>query len=170
MASQSRAISTTKAVGFVDHDHRACVRRGLRAAEKHCKDEGLRLTPVRRKVLELLLREHRALGAYAILDLLGKAGFPPQPPVAYRALHFLQEHGFVHRIERLNAFVACAHPGERHMPVFLVCRMCDAVAEASVAQDRGSLGVAARAAGFEVTRAIVEVEGVCSTCQENAPA
>ena len=83
----------------------------LAAAETRCAKESLRLTPVRRKVLELLLQEHRALGAYAILDLLREAGFGSQPPVAYRALDFLAEHGFVHKIERLNAFVACVHPG-----------------------------------------------------------
>jgi hypothetical protein len=58
--------------------------------------------------------EHRALGAYAVLDQLREAGFGSQPPVAYRALDFLVAHGFAHKIERLNAFVACAHPGESH--------------------------------------------------------
>ena len=62
----------------------------------------------------MLLQEHRALGAYAILDRLRDAGFGSQPPVAYRALDFLVENGFVHKIERLNAFVACSHPGASH--------------------------------------------------------
>jgi Fur family zinc uptake transcriptional regulator len=82
--------------------------------DRRCAAEGLRLTPVRRKALELLLKEHRALGAYAILDRLRAAGFGSQPPVAYRALDFLTQHGFAHKIERLNAFIACAHPGESH--------------------------------------------------------
>jgi len=110
------------------------------------------------------LTEHRALGAYAILEKLGKAGFGSQPPVAYRALDFLTEHGFVHKIERLNAFVACAHPGENHSPAFMICRVCDAVAEAQSAPVKGMLGDAARDAGFHIEKTLVEAEGVCPDC------
>ena len=156
--------------GFASHDHAACVADALAVADARCADEGLRLTPVRRKVLELLLHEHRALGAYAILDLLRDAGFGSQPPVAYRALDFLAEHGFVHKIERLNAFVACAHPSEAHSPAFMICRMCDAVAEAQSAPAKGSLGAAAKAVGFQIEKTVVEAEGICPACVEKAGA
>ncbi|GGH38248.1 ABC transporter ATP-binding protein [Cribrihabitans marinus] len=151
-------------LGFQNHDHRACVAGALATAESRCAADGLRLTPVRRKVLELLLQEHRALGAYAILDLLREAGFGSQPPVAYRALEFLVENGFVHKVERLNAFVACAHPGRMHSPAFMICRLCEAVAEAPSAPARGAFGAAARAAGFQIERTVVEAEGVCPSC------
>lgn len=157
-------------LGFEKHDHVACVDQALAAAETRCAAEGLRLTAVRRKVLELLLQEHRALGAYAILDLLRDAGFGSQPPVAYRALDFLAEHGFVHKIERLNAFVACAHPSESHSPAFMICRVCDAVAEAQSMPAKGALGAAAKAAGFHIERTVVEAEGVCPACAEKADA
>ena len=155
-------------LGFQAHDHGHCVSQALGAAEERCRETGLRLTPVRRKVLELLLHEHRALGAYAILDLLRDAGFGSQPPVAYRALDFLVENGFVHKIERLNAFVACAHPGESHSPAFMICRICDAVAEAQSLPAKGALGAAARAAGFQIERTVVEAEGVCPACADKA--
>ena len=157
-------------IGFESHDHQACVRRSLAAAEARCAAKRLRLTPVRRKVLELLLQEHRAIGAYAILDLLKEAGFGSQPPVAYRALDFLTEHGFVHKIERLNAFVACAHPGESHSPAFMICRLCDSVAETQSTPIKGALGAAARAAGFHIEKTVVEAEGVCPACIEKAEA
>ena len=157
-------------IGFEEHDHKVCVSQALSAAEARCAAEGLRLTPVRRKVLELLLREHRALGAYAILDLLREAGFGSQPPVAYRALDFLAENGFVHKIERLNAFVACTHPEERHSPAFMICRLCDAVAEAQSSSAKGGLGAAAQAAGFHIEKTVVEAEGVCPACAEKANA
>ncbi|MDJ1008454.1 MAG: transcriptional repressor [Paracoccaceae bacterium] len=158
------------ALGFERHDHDRCVAQALAAAEARCAEAGLRLTPVRRKVLELLLQEHRALGAYAILDLLRDAGFGSQPPVAYRALDFLVEHGFVHKIERLNAFVACAHPGAAHAPAFMICRLCQTVAEAQSSPARGALGAAARAAGFQIEKTVVEAEGVCPACAEKAGA
>ncbi|RLK07408.1 Fur family zinc uptake transcriptional regulator [Ruegeria conchae] len=155
-------------VGFHKHDHKNCVETALTTAEARCKQEGLRLTPVRRKVLEMLLQEHRALGAYAILDALREEGFGSQPPVAYRALDFLVKNGFVHKIERLNAFVACSHPGADHSPAFMICRKCDAVAEAQSAPAKGILGAAARATGFEIERTVVEAEGLCPSCTEKA--
>lgn len=159
-------------IGFTKHDHAVCVTGALAVAEARCARDGLRLTPVRRKVLELLLQEHRALGAYAILDLLREAGFGSQPPVAYRALDFLAEHGFVHKIERLNAFVACAHPeeDEDHAPAFMICRQCDAVAEACGVPAKSALGAAARAAGFRIERAVVEAVGLCPACIGTAEA
>lgn len=155
-------------VGFQTHDHDACIDRALVAAEARCAEEDLRLTPVRRKVLKLLLEEHRALGAYAILDMLREAGFGSQPPVAYRALDFLTKHGFVHRIERLNAFVACVHPEKAHSPAFMICRICETVAETNSFLARGALGAAARAAGFRIERTVVEAEGICPACADQA--
>jgi Fur family zinc uptake transcriptional regulator len=157
-------------VAFDEHDHHRCVETGLAAAEAHCAAEGLRFTPVRRAALEILLGEHRAMGAYELLDRLHAAGFGSQPPVAYRALDFLVANGFVHKIERLNAFIACAHPGATHSPAFLICRLCEAVAEAQSAPARGSLGEAARATGFQIERTVVEALGVCPTCADKADA
>ncbi|MEM1004310.1 MAG: transcriptional repressor [Pseudomonadota bacterium] len=164
----SELAADRQTLGFHDHDHDLCVQRALEAAELRCAKEGLRYTPVRRKVLELLLQEHRALGAYAILDMLRDAGFGSQPPVAYRALDFLTEHGFAHKIERLNAFVACNHPGENHTPAFMICRLCDSVAEAHSAPAKGALGDAARAAGFQIEKTVVEAEGICPDCVDKA--
>jgi Fur family zinc uptake transcriptional regulator len=156
--------------GFRRHDHARCVEAALAAAESACAENGLRLTPVRREALRILLAEHRALGAYDVLARLGAAGFGSQPPVAYRALDFLVEHGFAHRIERLSAFVACAHPGASHAPAFMICRLCDSVAEAVAPPARGALGEAARDAGFRIERTVVEAEGVCPRCVERAGA
>ncbi|QPM92479.1 helix-turn-helix domain-containing protein [Pseudooceanicola algae] len=157
-------------VGFDKHDHADCITTAVGAAEAHCASNGLRFTPVRRKALEILLQEHRALGAYEMLDGLRRAGFGSQPPVAYRALEFLVGNGFAHKIERLNAFVACAHPGANHSPAFMICRACDSVAETQSAPARGSLGDAARAAGFLIERTMVEAIGLCPACAEKAPA
>lgn len=155
-------------VGFQKHDHGSCISAGLDAADAHCRVEGLRFTPVRRKALEILLQEHRALGAYEMLDRLRDAGFGSQPPVAYRALEFLVANSFAHKIERLNAFIACAHPGARHSPAFMICRLCDSVAEAQSLPARGALGEAARATGFRIERTVVEAEGVCPACVDKA--
>lgn len=158
------------AIGFEKHDHKSCVVTALAAADARSAERGLRLTPVRRKALEILLREHRAMGAYAVLEELAKAGFRSQPPVAYRALEFLTDNGFAHKIERLNAFVACAHPGQAHAPAFMICRKCDAVAETQAVPETSALGAVADAAGFKIERTVVEAEGICPLCADKGPA
>lgn len=163
-------------LAFERHNHGRCVKNSAAAAEKACEDKGLRLTPIRRRVLEILLEEHRALGAYDVLERLSAEGQGGHPPVAYRALDFLVAHGFVHRLERLNAFVACACPapdasGEppaSHRPAFLICRSCQAVAEADAEAVARALDGAAAAAGFRIEAAAIEAEGLCPGCQERA--
>ena len=86
------------ALGFVQHDHHACIADSISAVEARCRETGLKFTSVRRRVLELLLQEHRAMGAYEILDRLREEKLGSQPPVAYRALEFLVSHGFAHEV------------------------------------------------------------------------
>ena len=165
----SDIAAPTEPLGFDAHDHGHCVASALAAAEAHCSENGLRFTPVRRAALEILLGEHRAMGAYDLLDRLHAAGFGAQPPVAYRALDFLVANGFAHKIERLNAFIACAHPGANHAPAFLICRNCDAVAETqSAGASGGTLGQAAKATGFQIERTVIEALGLCPGCAEKA--
>ena len=153
-------------VAFEKHNHDVCLINAMQTAEEYCHKQKLQLTPARRKVLELLLQEHRALGAYDILDLLREAGFNSQPPVAYRALDFLVENGFVHKIERLNAFVACALPGTVHSPAFMICRRCDMVAETQSSSSGFDLLANADASGFKIEQTIIEAKGLCQTCAE----
>lgn len=155
-------------VGFETHDHRACITGTVAAVAERCAAQGLQLTPVRRRVLEILLARHRALGAYDILDVLREEGLGSQPPVAYRALDFLTRHGFAHRIEGLNAFAACTHPGEDHDAAFLICTGCGAVAEAPVDPARAALSQTARAAGFTISRLVLEAQGLCPACAADA--
>ena len=155
-------------IGFEQHDHPACIANSVATAETHCKANGLHFTPVRRRVLEILLEQHRALGAYDILDHLRREGLGSQPPVAYRALDFLVKHGFAHKIERLNAFVACSHGTRDHAPAFLICRACSKVAETE-GDKTEQLVRAAEDAGFTIERTVVEAEGLCPDCAE-APA
>ena len=138
----------------------------MKNIEEYCKDKNVKLTPVRLKVLELLQNEKSGLGAYRILDLLREAGFNSQPPVAYRALDFLVEHGFVHKIESQNSFVACTDPGVHHSPVFMICKKCESVSEAPTFETASNISDALMATGFNVEQTIIEAEGVCSTCSE----
>ncbi|MDO6727179.1 MAG: transcriptional repressor [Cognatishimia sp.] len=153
--------------GFDHHDHSSCVGDALAAAEAHCAAEKLQFTPVRRRVLEILLGEHKAMGAYDILPTLADEGLGKQPPVIYRALDFLVANGFVHKIERLNAYIACAHPGMDHAPAFMICRSCSRVVETE-SRPAAGLNAAAKDIGFAIEATVIEAEGLCPNCQ--APA
>ncbi len=154
---------------FESHDHDHCVADTLAKAEAHCSANDLRLTPVRRRTLEILLSDHKALGAYDVLGILAEEGLGKQPPVAYRALDFLMKAGFAHKIEALNAYIACAHLGSCKRPAFLICRKCQSVSEAHTAYEaQNNLNAAAIAAGFRIERAVVEAEGICPNCQDEA--
>jgi len=156
-------------LGFSAHDHRACQASALAHARAVCAGRGLKLTDTRAAVLEILLESHAALGAYEVLRRLGAArGAAPQPPIAYRALDFLVANGLAHRIERLNAFVACARPGARHTAAFMICTGCGAVAEIPGEAAARGLSASAAAAGFDIDRAVVEAEGSCPDCRDAA--
>jgi len=155
---------TSDPIGFLAHDHRTCIKAGLANAETHCATSNLQLTPVRRRVLEILLAEHKALGAYELLARLDDEGLGSQPPVIYRALDFLLTHGFVHKVEQLNAFVACNHPGGSHTPAFMICTECHGVVEMRTVAARGALGSAAKQSGFRIQHTVVEAAGVCASC------
>jgi len=149
-------------LGFDSHDHASCVRTALDAADAACTRRAVQLTPVRRRVLEILLESHAAMGAYDVLARLDAEGLGSKPPVAYRALTFLVEQGFVHRVERLNAFIACVHPGAAHDPAFMICRSCGTVAEA---QATAAMDQTAAQSGFQVEQTVIEAEGLCPSCQ-----
>jgi Fur family zinc uptake transcriptional regulator len=152
---------------FASHNHAACAEDALARAEELCAESGARLTPVRRRTLEILLETHKAMGAYDVLERLAEDGFGHQPPVAYRAIDFLVDHGLVHRIQRLNAFTACTHAGgHKHAPVFMICETCHVVAEAPGRSVQNALERAACDIGFAIERAHVEALGLCPACSE----
>lgn len=157
------ASGTPPKSSFDRHDHGHCIRSAMTAAEAACSARDLRLTPVRRHTLEILLEAHEAMGAYDVLARLDADGFGSKPPVAYRALTFLVDAGLAHRIERLNAFIACTHPGAAHDPAFLICTACGTVAEGEAGS---ALQTSAAAAGFQIKRATLEAEGICPACQD----
>ncbi|QCO01712.1 Fur family transcriptional regulator [Azospirillum argentinense] len=152
------------------HDHAHCIADALTRADALCAERGARLTALRRQVLELVWNSHKPRGAYAILeDLSQREGKATAPLTVYRALEFLVEHGLVHRIESLNAYIGCAAPGAVHSGQFLVCETCGNAVEIDDPRIRAAIGTIAAEHGFQVSRPTVEVRGTCTDCQEKTP-
>lgn len=145
------------------HDHAA----QMLEAEKRCADAGESLTPLRRRVLELLLDHHGPAKAYDLLPLLDGEK-TAKPPTIYRALDFLVKMGFAHRIESLNAFVACDVGACARSTIFLICEKCGGAEEFDAGHALIDLADAARKDGFAINRTMIEASGVCATCQQAA--
>lgn len=151
------------------HDHSHCVSHALTEAETICERQGLRLTALRKRVLELVWQSHKPLGAYDILGVLSEEdGRRAAPPTVYRALDFLLEHGLVHRIASLNAFIGCNHPQHAHQGQFLICRGCHAAIELEQPAISQAIISEAAVVGFAVESQTVEVVGLCAGCREAA--
>ena len=133
-------------------------------AEDTCNLRGVRLTKLRRRVLELVWTSHEPVKAYDILDILRDEHSGSAPPTFYRALEFLQEEGMVHRIESLNAYVGCGAPDHNHASQFLICQSCGAAAEMNDTEIRNMIADKAADMGFKIYEEIIEIKGVCSQC------
>ena len=104
--------------------------------------------------------------AYEILDALRGDGLRA-PLQIYRALSKLIESGTVHRIESLNAFVACKHHecGGSEVSIFMLCERCDNVTEAVDTSTAAALAALCAARNFSGNRQMIEITGVCAACQ-----
>jgi len=131
----------------------------IAAARKICEAMGERFTPLRAHVFELIIEDGNAVKAYDLLDRLKPELGSPKPPTVYRALDFLSKHGLVHRVEALNAFIACDHDHGSHLAEFFICETCDNVEERH-AHDHGDC----KPDGFLISRSVVEHYGTCGNC------
>jgi Fur family zinc uptake transcriptional regulator len=149
------------------HNHGHCIHAALKTAEQRCQEQGLRLTPIRRRVLELVWENHEPAKAYDILEHLQQENPRAAPPTVYRALDFLLEAGLIHRLESLNAYFGCGNPALPHVGQFLICRACGAVAEINDPEITALLSRQAAQLDFTVDRQTVEIKGLCPQCRSN---
>lgn len=153
-----------------DHDctspehHVHDARSYLRAVEAACTERGIRLTPLRAQVLGLIAAAGKPVKAYDLLDSMKAANGTSAPPTVYRALDFLLEQGFIHRLASVNAFVGCHHPHERHSVPFLICDGCQSATELEDERITRLLDAQAKALGFLPRAQTLEVHGLCATC------
>ena len=146
------------------HRHQQCIDDALSAAENLCAGRSRKLTPLRRRVLELIWSRHEPARAYDILGQLDGEGRSGAPPTVYRALEFLLANGLVHRIQSLNAYVGCGEPGTTHAGQFLICQGCNAVGELDDPEIEALITDKAGATGFDVQRQTIEIMGLCPDC------
>ena len=157
MASASRKT-------HANHSHRHDASAFVRDVSRVCSERGLRLTAIRLRVLELVAESTVPVKAYDLLDHLKDGPGIAAPPTVYRALDFLLEHGFIHKLESINSFVGCHHPGEAHQVPFLICDRCSSALEICDEQVAVLLTAQARDRGFIPASQTLEVHGLCADC------
>ena len=141
----------------------------VRAVEAACVERGLRLTPLRAQVLGLVAAAGRPVKAYDLLERMKPEGGSTAPPTVYRALDFLLEQGFIHRLASVNAFVGCHHPQVRHSVPFLICDSCQNATELEDTRISELLESEALALGFGTRAQTLEVHGICARCAARKP-
>lgn len=140
----------------------------IKQAEKFCADNGHRYTDPRRFVLKIISEAKKPIVAYDILAALGQDLDNPKPPTAYRAIDFWVEHGFVHRIESMNAFTLCREDHHHNGSQFLICDDCGDVMETHLCHVPDSLQSKASEKNFTVQNWTVELHGRCGGCTKTA--
>lgn len=143
----------------------ASLESALAMAETYCRERGEKLTPIRRKVLELLLASGRATKAYSLLDEMRQIHPGSAPPTVYRALDFLLTAGLIHRIESINAFAVCHDLTQCQHGILVVCQQCGNVTELHEPKLRQALVAQIEAAGYRLSGDGIELKGVCAQCQ-----
>ncbi|MEW6037022.1 MAG: transcriptional repressor [Pseudomonadota bacterium] len=146
------------------HDHTGCLNKAIHTAEQLCAERGVRLTPIRRKVLELVWESHQAVKAYDLLDRIKPLERTAKPATVYRALDFLLEQGLIHRVESLNAFIGCSCSDRQHEQMLLICIECHEVEERPGVAVMAAVARELEQAGFTIHRKTIEVHGICAHC------
>ncbi|MDP2573239.1 transcriptional regulator Zur [Vibrio sp. vnigr-6D03] len=137
----------------------------LEQIEGICQSRGVRLTPQRKRVFELIFASKSASSAYDLLDRLKESEPQAKPPTVYRALDFLLEQGFIHRVESTNSFISCCSFGtHKHFSHLLICDKCGNVAEHQDDQLVALLAKNSEKQGFQLTNHVIETHGTCKSC------
>ncbi len=137
----------------------------IKQVEEICAARGVRLTSQRKRVFELICASDKASSAYDLLDDLKKSEPQAKPPTVYRALDFLMEQGFIHRVESTNSFISCCScNAHKHFSQLLICDKCGNVVELQDDHLIAQLEKNAELHGFKIANHVIESHGVCQSC------
>ncbi len=153
------------------HDHAHDLKPDAKAdrlaeAQALCLEAGERMTSSRLRTYELILEASAPVKAYDVIDRFHPDG-AAKPPTVYRALSFLEQMGLIHRIESLNAFVACDTRDHQHTAGFLLCECCGQSVEIAIPNVQ-DIEASAALSGFKVSHITLEARGLCAACREEA--
>lgn len=136
----------------------------LEEIARQCLSAGLRFTTLRAVVMRLILQSKKPVKAYDILSMLQLQRESAAPPTVYRTLDFLVTEGFVHKVEALNAFIACDHVHPHKADILLICEVCQHVVEFDHQALQSALVQMMSGVDFMPTVQKIELKGICAAC------
>ena len=138
--------------------------KALQSFEKYCDEHNLRVTPPRLSAFKIIHSATKPMTAYEVLEGMAQDIKSPKPPTAYRAIEFLLENGFIHRIESLNAYIPCEEKHKHDGSQFMICTVCGDVEEIHLCTLPTKLQDKVTAENFTLHHWNVEIHGICAKC------
>ena len=139
----------------------------IHKVEEICKSNKLGLTEIRRQVFEIIIKNNKPVKAYEILDKISNINNKPShPPTVYRAIDFLIENGFVHKLNSINSFVGCFHPKAHKECYFLICKKCNIYQECCDDSLKDRISKTAIHNNFVISNTTLEIQGHCLDCSQ----
>ena len=139
----------------------------IHRVEEICKSNKLGLTEIRKQVFEIIVKKNKPIKAYEILDKISNINNKlSHPPTVYRAIDFLIENGFVHKLNSINSFVGCFHPKAHKECYFLICKKCNIYQECCDDSLKDRISKTAIHNNFVISNTTLEIEGHCLDCSQ----
>ena len=146
--------------------HHHCIDTAMHKAEALCIERKIQFTKLRQNVLRLIWQSHIPLKAYDILEQLKLIDKAAKPITIYRSLDFLLENKLVHKLESQSSYLGCAHPAAHHNCYFIICKHCHMVEEGCKSELLQPIYSSFTKNHFKVEHIVLEILGICQSCQE----
>jgi Fur family zinc uptake transcriptional regulator len=145
-------------------NHKICLNDIENTIEKTCLERNLKFTDLRRKVFFIMSKSHRMIKAYDILAQMRKNNPSIEPPTVYRALDFLIENNFIHKINSFNSYITCYNFVSEKFCFFLICSKCGSVEENLDSRFSNLILSSVRKHKLFLQKSSLEIEGICNNC------
>lgn len=145
--------------------HKKCVSFTVKQVEEICAEKNINLTDLRKRILKVIFKDHKAVKAYDVLKELRKNNISDKPPTIYRALDFFIKNKIIHKIHSLNSYIVCSHLGKHSDCHFLICTNCNKIEECCNENLKSSIKESAQNKDFTIENSNVEIIGICKNCQ-----
>lgn len=130
--------------------------------------DDVKITSLRKDILEIISKSKNPISAYTILGLLKKLRPGSEPPTVYRVIDYFLEKKVIHKIDSENTYIMCSHLNEltkKNHGVLLTCLKCNSSEEVYEENFFHALELMTKRKQFKIDCSIIQVKGICSDCK-----
>jgi Fe2+ or Zn2+ uptake regulation protein len=133
------------------------------------KNQGERITIVRREIITILSESHKPLSANELIKTLLSRRISANKTTVYRQLDLLQEYDMIHEIrfhDRTRRYELMKENSKDHHH-HLVCLKCKTIEDINFKEDLARQEkTILNKKGFKVTQHALEFFGICKKCRK----